>query len=498
MNRVVRITWLAGLIVACTAVGAWAGRGGGGGFHGGARPAGGGPTAGRPAGGFQGGSTIGRGGNVGVPSRLPPGHTPSLSVPRADVRPARVPQRPIGNPQRPGTSNVIDRSRLANRPTPGPRPDVRPKPDTRPRPDVRPRPGQLPSNTGPRHDWAHHDWYHGDWHGHWDHPWHRWPHGWYGAGVAWGVAVAAPWSWGYWSYSNPYYVAPVVVNGVPIDYSQPIAAAVPAEPLTDQGDQASELLDAAREAFLKGDYLTAIRQANQAIALNPGDSLPHEFRALAYFAAKQYKAAAAGLYAVLSAGPGWDWTTMSSFYQDVNTYTAQLRALEQYVDAHRNQADARFVLAYHYLTCGHTEAAVKQLEAVVQLNPKDQLSAQLLASLTAPAQGAAAAPKAPAAPAGPATPIDAATLVGDWKAEQPDGSTISLSLTADRKYTWRFTREGKSEEHSGPYTVADNLLILKEGDNPVMVGQVTQLGNDQLNFKLPSDNLGDPGLTFSR
>ena len=123
------------------------------------------------------------------------------------------------------------------------------------------RPGTLPA----RNDWARHDWYHGHWHGHWDHPWNRWPNGWIGAGVAWGLAAATPWSWGYWPYYNPYYVAPIVAGGTTIDYSQPILAAgqdvVPPEQLADQAppaDQSAQLLDAARDAFAQGDYSAAL------------------------------------------------------------------------------------------------------------------------------------------------------------------------------------------------------------------------------------------------
>ena len=155
---------------------------------------------------------------------------------------------------------------------------------------------------------------------------------------------------------------------------------------------------------------------------------------------KQYKEAAAGAYAVLSVGPGWDWTTLSSFYPDMDTYTLQLRALEQYVEAHRDQPDVRFLLAYHYLTCGYTDAAAQQLKAVVQLNPKDQLSAQLVASLTVP-QGAE--PAEAGVPPAPAKAVDAANLLGEWTAGQPDGSTVSLRLTGDSTYTWRFTRKAR-------------------------------------------------------
>ena len=78
----------------------------------------------------------------------------------------------------------------------------------------------------------------------------------------------------------------------------------------------------------------------------------HEFLALALFAQGKYEQAAAPLYAVLSVGPGWDWTTLSGMYPDVDTYTAQLRDLEAYVKANPNSAHARFVLAYQYLCRG--------------------------------------------------------------------------------------------------------------------------------------------------
>ena len=57
-----------------------------------------------------------------------------------------------------------------------------------------------------------------------------------------------------------------------------------------------------------------------------------------------------------------------------------MRALEDYRAAQPQSASARFVLAYHYFTQGHTEAAVEELKEVVKLQPGDQLSTQLIAS----------------------------------------------------------------------------------------------------------------------
>ena len=85
-----------------------------------------------------------------------------------------------------------------------------------------------------------------------------------------------------------------------------------------------------------------------------------------------------------------------------------------------------------------------------------------------------------------------------WTCTRTDGTTITLSLAQDAKYTWKFAQKDKPQEFSGAYAVADNLLILKEGNSPVMVGQVTLLSDNRFNFKLAGDNPSDPGLTFGK
>jgi len=351
-------------------------------------------------------------------------------------------------------------------------------------------------------DWNRGDWYHGDWHGNWNNSWYFRPMGWWTAGYwAGGALSAVPWSWGYWPYYNPYYAGPIVDGGATFDYSQPIvvaqAAALPpgAQAGPTAEEQATPLLDAARNAFMQGDYKTALAQVDQAIAQVPNDTVLHEFRGVVLFALGRYKEAAAADYAVLSAGPGWDWTTLSGLYPNVEVYTEQLRALEQYAKSYPAASEAKFLLADHYLTCGHTDAAAAQLKEVVRLNPKDQLSAQLLKSISATDTAEQAVPSQPAAPAKPA---DASSLVGNWTATRADSATIRLALAGDGKFTWALDQNGKPQQFSGTYTVADNLLVLKQGDNPMMVGQVAALANDRFNFKLPGDNPSDPGLTFVR
>ena len=96
---------------------------------------------------------------------------------------------------------------------------------------------------------------------------------------------------------------------------------------------------------------------------------------------KRYQEAAAGVYAVLAAGPGWDWDTVKALYPDTSVYTAQLRALEDYKKANPDKPDASFLLAYEYLVLGYPDQAASELQQVVKLQPDDKLSAALLKAL---------------------------------------------------------------------------------------------------------------------
>src|SRR5262249_45279222 len=128
--------------------------------------------------------------------------------------------------------------------------------------------------------------------------------------------------------------------------TDPAAAAPPADP----GKQA---FDDARMAFYSSDYQRALTLLDTTLKTMPNDSVVHEFRGLVLFALGKYPESAAAVYAVLAAGPGWDWTTLSSLYPSVDTYTVQLRALEAFAKKNGKSPDAAFLLGYHYLTMGH-------------------------------------------------------------------------------------------------------------------------------------------------
>ena len=157
--------------------------------------------------------------------------------------------------------------------------------------------------------------------------------------------------------------------------------------------------------------------SDQVLKDTPNVPVVHEFRALCLFALKRFDEAAAVDYAVLSAGPGWNWSTLVGLYPDVDTYTNQLRALEASVRTNTNSPSTQFLLGYHYLVQGHQEAAASQFEKVTKLQPTDQLSASFVKALkkvseqpaVQPAQVNVAAAGQPAgANAPPAQPAAAA------------------------------------------------------------------------------------------
>ncbi len=337
----------------------------------------------------------------------------------------------------------------------------------------------------------------------------------YPSGVgAWG-AGSPMYGWGYSGYSNPYYGAGSASGGAPqiaagqqpdntqqaaaapgYNYSQPISttAAAPEQAVAGQADSA---FGQAREAFKAGDYAQALQLDQQALAQTPNDPTLHEFLALAYFAKGKYEQAAAPLYAVLSVRPGWDWTTLSGMYPDVETYTRQLRALEAYVKANPDSAQARFVLAYQYLAEGHDPEAIAQLKDVVRLQPGDTLSAQLIAQFQ-PA-GGNQPPPADAAPS--AEPATLGKLAGTWAATPAQAVKIALAIQGDGTFTWTATGPGKPTMNiAGKSTLTDGVLTLaaQGGQNGALVGQVAWADADHFTFRVVGAPPSDPGLKFTR
>ena len=360
-------------------------------------------------------------------------------------------------------------------------------------------------NQQNRQNWAndyHGDFYHGPCAGGWYGGWG------YGSGARaayWGMTGVAV-GFGLASYSNPFYGAGGGGGGGSgYDYSQPIpyqqsdpqqqTAATGAAQAPTPNQEALSTFDQAREAFSTGDYKKALDLTNQTLKKMPQDAVVHEFRGLTLFALQQYKDAAATEYAVLSAGPGWDWTTMSGLYGNVADYTTQLRALESYVEKNPKSADGHFLLAYHYLTAGHADAARSQLTEVDQLTPNDRLVRQLL-GMSKPADDAGAPPAAEP-PVDDEKSIKAEQLVGTWTAAGSGGSKFVMTLGADESFSWKYTAGKKTDEMKGKFSVEGNNLALQVDNGSALVADV-ELNGNQLKFQVAGGDPNDPPLMFKK
>jgi tetratricopeptide (TPR) repeat protein len=366
----------------------------------------------------------------------------------------------------------------------------------------------------------HHNWYHGCWHGHWGGVYYR--------PIVFGASTWGLYGWGYQpAYVNPYYVAPAVATTPVYNYSQPVVvynysttntttdnsvATTNNPPAADPAaDAAYGRFDECLQLFKAGNFRQALSACDDAIAKSPNDPVMHEVRALIQFALGQYANAAAVLNSLLASSPGMDWTTLSSLYDDIDTYTQQLRLLEDYCKSNPKDAPAQFVLAYHYMVAGYSEEAADVLKVVVKLQPKDLVAQRMLESLSPPEDADAdKTAEAPAPQTKPATTqpnaqekpaeADAAStdLVGNWKATEGKG-TVTLAVDESFKFVWKATNEGSPAiELTGNLMIQGEMMILSNDEQGNLTGKVVSGGVDKFTF-VPSGSPADyQGLVFER
>ncbi|MBX3441931.1 MAG: tetratricopeptide repeat protein [Planctomyces sp.] len=370
--------------------------------------------------------------------------------------------------------------------------------------------------------WRHNNWHRGFWqfslwNGFWPNYWGQYPMvGMFGLSP-WGVNTLG-FNFGYYDFYNPYCFEPVpFYGGSQFDYREPLVVyqnvspnvvggqpqAIAQAPQPDDGPDMAAF-DQARSAFRNGDYTNALQQTEQLLGQAPRDAVLHEFRALTLFAMGRYADAAAPLYSLLAIGPGMDWATMSSLYADVETYSQQLRLLEEFHRQNPDEAYGSFVLAYHYLTCGHMEAAAAQLENVLRLNPQDLVAKQLLQALpgdesaeaaaTARSNQALAVPDLPA----PGAELQAEQFYGVWSASNERGTQFRLSLNPDGRFEWSATHNGETRTVTGVFAIEGDALAMEPEDGGVMLGQVTAPDAGAFHFALVGGMPDDPGLNFQQ
>ena len=362
----------------------------------------------------------------------------------------------------------------------------------------------------------------------------------------WGVSNYSSWglgsmanNWLYSGYTNPYYSSVVAAQPaqttVVYDYSQPINVAADA-PNPATAASSEQVFSAARDAFKAGDFQRALDLTDQVLKDTPNVPVVHEFRALCLFALKRFDEAAAVDYAVLSAGPGWNWSTLVGLYPDVDTYTNQLRALEAAVRSNPNSPSTRVPAGLSLPGPGASRKRRRsQFEKVTKLQPTDQLSASFVKALKkvseqpaagdrrrgrtlaasgqpggdsrhrpSPARRAGQPPAswprraAPAATPEPPPPPPA-SLVGTWKAQPSPDLSITLTLQADGQFAWEVDTKGQKQTLTGQAGFKDNTLALLQEEGPPLVGKVDRGGGQQVHLLTATGaNAKSPGLTFTK
>jgi tetratricopeptide (TPR) repeat protein len=364
----------------------------------------------------------------------------------------------------------------------------------------------------------------------------------------WGISNYDSWGLGsvassalYSGYTNPYYSTVVAAQPasttIVYDYSQPInVASAPTDATA--AESTEQVFSAARDSFRAGDYQRALDLADQVLKQTPNVPVVHEFRALTLFALKRYDDAASVFYAVLSAGPGWNWSTLVGLYSDVDTYTNQLRALEAYAKSNPNSPAPQFLLGYHYLVEGHNDAAAAMFEKVTQIQPTDTLSASFVKLLkkaseihtqvasaavnqqqggalaeapaqaqppaqtqqpgATPAQGQPAPAQTQAQAEQETPPPPPASLVGTWKAQPAPDLAISLTLQADGQFSWEVDSKGQKETLTGQAGFKDSTLALLQPEGPPLIGKVTEEGADKFVFAPAGAGQKGAGMTFTK
>jgi len=190
----------------------------------------------------------------------------------------------------------------------------------------------------------------------------------------------------YYSYAPTNYVgAGAVMDPVMAAPQQlPVSTAMAPTTFQDQQQGASEALQyysEARATFLQGDYRNALRLAGHAGVDAPRNAKVHEFISLALFASGNYPAAASEAHAAMALGSIADWNDLYGYYNNVEKYTPQLRALEKASTDNPKSAAEHFLLGYHYLMTGARDNAKTEFAEAVKLTPGDKLAGHYLQQL---------------------------------------------------------------------------------------------------------------------
>jgi thioredoxin-like negative regulator of GroEL len=145
--------------------------------------------------------------------------------------------------------------------------------------------------------------------------------------------------------------------------------------------QAAEFQAQAEQAFRERRYEDAARFATHAIVEDDQNGKLHLFASQTMFALGDFRPAAAAIQLAAGQLDREEWGFVVENYQEFyrgEDYVTHAARLVQFIRDNPDASYARFLLGYHYLFLGHTDAARQQLAKAVELEGRDRLAAELL------------------------------------------------------------------------------------------------------------------------
>lgn len=135
------------------------------------------------------------------------------------------------------------------------------------------------------------------------------------------------------------------------------------------------------DAFHARDYKAASRDWQHAVVDDPNNSALAVKLGLALFATGEYGEAASTIQQILMLLPQEQWEQVFSnyikLYSDPKEYLDQLKSLERAVAEKPKDPALRFLLGFHYGFSGRVADAVRELNKLVALVPRDPLGRKL-------------------------------------------------------------------------------------------------------------------------
>jgi tetratricopeptide (TPR) repeat protein len=202
----------------------------------------------------------------------------------------------------------------------------------------------------------------------------------YGFGLGYGLGYVGG---GYGGGSNDKFYLPNYASSA---RGIPRARLVSAAQFDDEvpADQVQNALDFAGQGevdFKQGKYPSAVQSWRHALVDDPRNGAIVLLLGQALFAVGQYDEAAGATQAALSMLPEDKWGTVVTHYKELYPnaadYTTQIRALEKARDAKPEAPAFHFLLGYHFGYLNYPKHAVRELDKVLAVMPKDKIAQKL-------------------------------------------------------------------------------------------------------------------------